>query len=251
MSNSPECNTDRISDAVDGLLDEAGMEAMQQHLQECSSCSRAYEEQLRISSMLQSLPTLAAPHDLMEEVREAIRQQATVRKGTTPFFQFTWRDVLSLYPWRTASLAGAMCLAVILFLWIPSQSPAPNPILYALELRSDEEVAGLDIELAFTPEITEACQPVVPSGLGDFLVASHRQGATMRISMASAQTIHPCGQTHILELPLSHEHDPACGADAIRILSVRAYRGDGKPAQVEIKATPMQSTLDSKLNTTA
>ena len=249
MSHSPDCNSDRISDAIDGLLDEKELAAFHQHLEKCPSCSQVYEDLQQVSSRLQTLPEVTVPHDLMKGVRKTLREEmATQRKHSRTS---GWLTMLTLSPWRGLALAGATCLVAILVLWGPSQNAAPQSCRLALELNTVEEIAGLDVELGLSQEGLEAGKPVVPAGLGDFVVASHTQGSNMRVSMASAQVIHPSQKTCILELPLTQRAGSESGTDAIRILSVRAYRMDGKPAQVEITATPMLPTRDSKLNTTA
>jgi hypothetical protein len=105
--------------------------------------------------------------------------------------------------------------------------------------------------MTLAQEGTEIGKPVIPEALEGFVAASHTHGLKMRVSMASVQSIRPSKQTRILEVPLAQGPVSSSGTGTIQILSVRAYRPDGKPAHVEIRATPMLSTQDGKLNTTA
>lgn len=249
MSNSPKCNIDRLSDALDGLLNESELKELQQHLESCPSCARAYAELKQVSSQLKGLPAIAVPQDLMKDVRKSLRTEMSSQRKKTPVSR--WFTVSPLFQWRALALAGVACLVAILILWGPVKNTAPQFCMVALELNTTEEIAGLDIELALSQEGTQAGQPTVPTTLRDFVVASHTQGSTMRVSMASAQAIRPSGETCILEMPLIQRAGSASGTEGIQVLSVRAYRVDGKPAHAEIKATPMLPTRDSKLNTTA
>ncbi len=249
MSNSPECNIDRLSDALDGLLDDHEMAELQQHLEKCASCAKAYAELNQVSSQLKALPSIAVPQDFIQDVRQSLRSEmaSQQRKGRV----LGWLSVTPLFQWRTLALAGTACLAAILILWGPAWNTSPQSSMVALELNTSEEVAGLDVELAFSQEGTKAGQPAVPTELEDFVVASHTQGLKMRVSMASVQAIRPSGKTRILEMPLTQKAGSASGVECIQVLSVRAYGVDGKPAHAEIKATPMLPTRDSKWNTTA
>jgi hypothetical protein len=251
MQHSPICDMDRISDAIDGLLNENEMEAFHRHLGTCAECSKAYDELLQVSSRLHSLPSLDAPSDLVAVIRRTIHAKVSVQLKGERASQQGWFSLFSLYPWRTLTFVGAFYFIAILALQLSSDTTTDQPCLIALELRADEEVAGLDLELGLSKEGIEAGKPTVPTGLGDFIVAAHSHGPKMRVSMASAQAIRPSGETRILELPLTQRAGSACMTDAIQILSVRAYRTDGTPAHAEIIATPMLPTRDSKLNTTA
>ncbi len=247
MPHSPECNSDLISDAIDGLLDAKELAALQHHLEKCPSCTKIYEDLKQVSCRLHTITEAPVPNDLMNGIRKTIRAEiATQQKQRqSPFSMFT------LSPRRGLALAGAACLVAILALWGPAQKTVPQNFLVALQLNTLEEVAGLDMELILPHKGTEAGKPVVPSGLGDFVVASHTHGSTMKVSMASAQAIQPSGKTRILEVPLILRAGSDSGTEGIRILSMRAYRLDGKPVYAEIKATPMLPSRDSKLNTTA
>lgn len=249
MTHSPDCNLERLSDAIDGLLDENELALLHQHLEKCASCSKAYEELKQVSSRLQALPAMNAPPDVLNSVRRTLHSAMTSQRKESR--TWGWFSVMSLYPWRGLALAGAACLVVILALQISSDTAVTQPCLIAFELTSSEEVAGLDMELALLHEGTEAGKPMVPADMNDFVVASHTQGSTMRVSMASAQAIRPSGKTHILEMPLTQRAGSAFSPGGIQVLSIRAYRVDGKPAHAEIKAIPMLPTRDSKLNTTA
>jgi hypothetical protein len=249
MSQSQECNLDHLSDAIDGLLDKNELVLLHQHLEKCAFCSKAYEELKQVSSRLQSLPAMNAPQDVLNRVRKTIHAEMTSQREESR--TWGWFSAIRLYPWRGLALAGAACLVVILALQISSDTAVTQPCVFALELQTSEEVAGLDIELALSQEETEVGKLTVPADMSDFVVASHTQGSTMRVSMASAQAIRPSGKTHILEMPLIQRAGSAFSSGGIQVLSIRAYRVDGKPAHAEIKATPMLPTRDSKLNTTA
>jgi hypothetical protein len=251
MPDTTICNVDRISDALDGLLDGNELDDLQNHLETCTACSEVYEELRLVSSCLQSLPTLTPSGDLLGEIRKAIRNQTVVERKKNSLFPSHWFDGFAIYPWRAVAFAGAMCFIIILYLWTSNEISVPQPYRVALELQSDEDVAGLDLVLALGHEGTILGTPVIPSALEGFLVASHSLGSNLNISMASAQSIGASSQIRILELPLTRKTDSESGADIIRILSVRAYRADGKPTHAEIRATPMLSTQDGKLNTTA
>lgn len=249
MPCSSECNRDQISDALDGLLDGDELVMFHQHLERCASCSKAYEDLKQISFQLQTLPECRVPDDLVASVRKALQEEMTNQQRISR--TNNWWSTYFLFPRSALVLAGAVCLVILLALWDPAHDPAPQPYLIALDLQTGEEVAGLDMELILSHEVTQAGQPVVPAGLENILVSSHTQGSIIKVSMASAQAIHPLGEARILELPVTHAGGSLSGTDHIQIQSIRAYSLDGKPAPVEIKATPMLSTPDGKLNTTA
>ena len=85
--------------ALDGELDQAGMETLQAHLAGCPECSREWTRLQALERVLADAPSLAAPDGLLGTVMTSIeRQQRTV----------------GLWGWLALAAGAAALLAVAL-----------------------------------------------------------------------------------------------------------------------------------------
>jgi anti-sigma factor RsiW len=92
---------EQLSEYLDGRLDPGTSAAIATHLGDCRVCADGYAALRGTVSLLQRLPTLAAPRDF----RLGPRPQASPRGA--------W--VLRLYPWTRLASAAAAVLFVVLF----------------------------------------------------------------------------------------------------------------------------------------
>jgi hypothetical protein len=108
--NSPDCDKVRLSFSsyLDGAVDGRQMQAIAQHLEECTDCHREFEMLRLMQNSLASLGPARAPADMGTRLRVAISHEIAARKRN-------WKDVIALRwentirPWAVQVSAGAAC----------------------------------------------------------------------------------------------------------------------------------------------
>ena len=124
MSNFPECNIGQFSDALDGLLNGNELAELHQHLEKCASCSNRFSELEQVSSQLKALPVIAAPHDLMTDVRKVLQKTNHIHQKQARTWR--WLPVIWFHQWRPLVLACAVLLVAVLTLWGPRQTTSQS-----------------------------------------------------------------------------------------------------------------------------
>lgn len=115
---------------LDGELDLTGSLEVEQHMQECQSCARAFSNQTALRSALRdSSLSYPAPTKLRKRIRSSLRQ---ANKAETPSRALSWR-------WLAvgASLACALLIAFIIWSALPSRFGPSQDELLAQEVVSN------------------------------------------------------------------------------------------------------------------
>jgi anti-sigma factor RsiW len=115
---------------LDGELDLTGSLEVEQHMQECLICARAYRNQTALRSALKDNSLYyPAPAKLRKRVRSTLRQ---AHKAETPSRATAWR-------WLTvgASLACALLIAFVIWSALPGRFAPSRDELLAQEIVSD------------------------------------------------------------------------------------------------------------------
>jgi mycothiol system anti-sigma-R factor len=112
---------------IDGELDPLRNLEIEQHLQHCAACSKAYKADQTLQTAIRTgAPYYPAPADLRKRIRSSIGQE---RKGA---------PVFPAMPWRWLSLAASVAVVVIL-----AWNVVPRPSgLDAEQLMAQEVVAS-------------------------------------------------------------------------------------------------------------
>lgn len=130
--NSPECNQVRssFSPYLDGAVDGRQMQAIAQHLEECSDCHREFEMLRLMQNSLASLGPARAPGDMGTRLRVAISHEIAASRRS-------WKDVLALKwentirPWAVQVSAGAACSVALVgtIMVLLGVFAAPQPVM--------------------------------------------------------------------------------------------------------------------------
>jgi len=113
----------RLHAYLDGELDPVGSAEVEQHMKDCPSCAKAYENQLALRSTISSASLYAeAPAGLRRRVRSAVRRESGT-EAKAPVFSWRWLAM-------GAPLVAATAVVVLILSLAPRFSrPASEALL--------------------------------------------------------------------------------------------------------------------------
>lgn len=130
--NSPDCSQIRssFSPYLDGAVDGRQMQAIAQHLEECSDCHSEFEMLRLMQNSLASLGPARAPVDMGTRLRVVISHEIASSRRS-------WKDVLTLQwentirPWVVQVSAGAACSVALVgtIMVLLGVFGAPQPVM--------------------------------------------------------------------------------------------------------------------------
>lgn len=130
--NSPKCGKVRssFSPYLDGAVDGRQMQAIAQHLEECSECKSEFEVLRAMQNSLASLGPARAPFDMGTRLRVVISHEIAARRRN-------WKDVLAvkwentIRPWAVQVSAGAACSVALVgtIMVLLGVFAAPQPVM--------------------------------------------------------------------------------------------------------------------------
>lgn len=125
-----------LSAYLDGALAPDEALAVERHLASCRACQQAYEELQATVALLQSVPEVAPPPGLRDDVMRRLQAEAARSGRQEPAAGGGFRRFVTQSPWRFAAaaalvlaLAGIGGLATFFAAFSPGGAPAAGPTL--------------------------------------------------------------------------------------------------------------------------
>ena len=251
MSANEKCDfdLDLISALIDGELSEVEEALVHRHLEVCASCREAYTELESVSLSFSDLPQAHLPASLVREVRRQVASKATAPKEAGWFAYL--RSFLEVRNAWSYSTAGALATLAVLFFAIQTPAPAPSASHVALAASADEEIAALDLVITYDSKTIDLGEASLAANMGDFMIVSHIENGTLRVSMASPKSVRLTGSESVLVVPVNVNNGDPRRTGILRVDVARAYRADGRPVSVSFQETPTLPEADGDLDTTA
>jgi len=144
-----------ITRYIDDELDVSGKNEVKTHLQECSKCNEAYEQEAQVKKLLRErLPIVKAPAYLRSRIRRNL-----IRDGNRPSF---WQLVHSLFLYRPVTASFAMAL-IAFMVFLPTVQLLDNPFNVVEEQAKTAQLKGeiicLDCEFRSKSGVSPAHDP--------------------------------------------------------------------------------------------
>jgi hypothetical protein len=96
--------TDRLSEYLDGELNERDRAACAAHLEDCEACARMLDELVAVKERAAALPTIAAPADLWDAIEAGLEPESAPAPRPARRAPRAWPWTLA---WSAPSLAAA------------------------------------------------------------------------------------------------------------------------------------------------
>jgi hypothetical protein len=244
-----EFDLDLISALIDGELREEEEAQVHRHLGVCASCREAYTELESVSLSFNGLPQVHLPASLVREVRREVASKTTAPKEAG-WFVFL-RSFLEIRNAWSYSAAGALALLLLCLFVLRTPVSPPAPSHVALAASADEEIAALDLVITYDSKTIDLGEASLAAKMGDFMIVSHIENGTLRVSMASPKSVRLTGSDSVLVVPVNVNNGDPRKTGILRVDVARAYRADGKPVSVSFQETPTLPEADGDLDTTA
>jgi len=222
--NRPDCDEDRVMAFVDGELSEEDSRWMEEHLSNCAQCREMYEEFTGVSSVLQTLPQLSAPEELVQDIIEDTKTANLRRPGRAS----------SLWLNRWAWGAAAVLVVSLLVFEKGHVQQGSRMLVASVTAASEVEAAAFDLVFGFDPKTVDIQTVETSEATDGFLMASDAKRGELRVSMASPESIDLGKGKSIVRIPVEVTARTGFKSEHLRLETVRAYGLDGKPVSITL-----------------